>query len=1096
MEFLPEVDDELDYNEDDLPSITRRDTTLAGASKAYSHNRVSSKSRVALTSPREEGEEYSEEEEEPYSQPDPKRAARSDKGRSLMEREEGEASSEDERRYLRSSRHARSSHSATTGVVSGDLLFDEAQYRNRLQERYERRESRRNTTGNVEGELNQRVRSTSSQFVAPRSRLDLSPYGTNDQLNPTGPAPSETDRRWHINRSESSEKISSRARLSEDAPGSSDDYPADSRSSRKQIGKPEKKRTDPESRPRSKRGDHDRSPNITNSGQVPRSYSTSYLGYEHPTEEVEGRTEIGQQLSVDSCRADKQSRKSKSKKSKRDRRDHDRERNEYRLHKKSSKLAKPHSYSELDYRTWETSKTDKLPSIEMDKRPVPVTADQDDYSSGSSSGSSANSPSASRSPSQSYPSGHRKHRSRRGNSHSKADPEHSQGKRKHRYHRDARETAPPPDALRTQSLLDSDLRSLSGASRGQKADKHKLEVPKQNDLQIPVKRSRHLIETTHEGTVSEKSDIASGSRPLMSRAGSESADRRVTGTISANLAGGKPTSLDETKPYSRHSRAAVTGYPHALSSNENSESESGERSDSNTRSDNDQMNEVDDSTRESVKQQSRDSASSRHAAQLTLRSTNPYRLYSESESDEADHDDDQEQDTESVMGESTRRLEDPDELNGDDRAGMDRKKSPVPSKPFYFPSIQGCRSVEEFECLNRIEEGTYGVVYRARDKKTNEIVALKRLKMEKERDGFPITSLREINTLMKAQHENIVTVREIVVGSNMDKIYLVMDYVEHDLKSLMEIMNGPFSVGEVKCLLVQLLRAVRHLHDNWILHRDLKTSNLLLSHQGILKVGDFGLAREYGSPLKHYTEVVVTLWYRAPELLLGIKQYTCPIDLWSVGCIFAEFLLQRPLFPGKGEVDELNIIFRDLGTPTERIWPGVSQLPGMKKCVFTDYPYNQLRRRFTEKQISDQGFDLLNSFLTYCPEKRITAEKALTHAYFNERPRAIHPSMFPSWPAKSEGAVTVRKASPRPPAGGGALAAAAAAMAAAAAAAAANGSGGNGRIRYQPPAPPMGGQRFYSSMGAGGGPGSRSGTAIGSGDLLSSGTDKGFLLRF
>ncbi|CAI2722415.1 unnamed protein product [Schistosoma spindalis] len=421
-------------------------------------------------------------------------------------------------------------------------------------------------------------------------------------------------------------------------------------------------------------------------------------------------------------------------------------------------------------------------------------------------------------------------------------------------------------------------------------------------------------------------------------------------------------------------------------------------------------------------------------------------------------------------------------------------KNKPPGKPFYFPSIQGCRSVEEFECLNRIEEGTYGVVYRARDKKVNEIVALKRLKMEKERDGFPITSLREINMLMKAQHENIVTVREVVVGSNMDKIYLVMDYVEHDLKSLMEIMNGPFSVGEVKCLLVQLLRAVNHLHDNWILHRDLKTSNLLLSHQGILKVGDFGLAREYGSPLKHYTEVVVTLWYRAPELLLGTKQYTCPIDLWSVGCIFAEFLLQRPLFPGKGEVDELNIIFRDLGTPTERIWPGVSQLPGIKKCVFTEYPYNQLRRRFTEKQISDQGFDLLNSFLTYCPDKRITAEKALVHPYFNERPRAIHPSMFPSWPAKSEGGVAVKRASPRAPAGGGALAAAAAAVAAAAAAAASSLATTSGsRVRYQPPAPPMGGQRFYSNMSD-----SRPGTANqGSGDAFTtSGVDKGFLLRF
>ncbi|KAL3312102.1 Cyclin-dependent kinase 11A [Cichlidogyrus casuarinus] len=365
----------------------------------------------------------------------------------------------------------------------------------------------------------------------------------------------------------------------------------------------------------------------------------------------------------------------------------------------------------------------------------------------------------------------------------------------------------------------------------------------------------------------------------------------------------------------------------------------------------------------------------------------------------------------------------------------------VPAKPFYFPSIQGCRSVEEFECLNRIEEGTYGVVFRARDKKLNEIVALKRLKMEREKDGFPITSLREINTLMKAQHENIVTVREIVVGTNIDKIYLVMDYVEHDLKSLMEIMNGSFSVGEVKCLLMQLLRAVNHLHDNWILHRDLKTSNLLLSHRGILKVGDFGLAREYGSPLKHYTEVVVTLWYRAPELLLGTKLYSTPIDMWSVGCIFAEFLLQRPLFPGKGELDQLNLIFKDLGTPNERIWSGVLALPNLKKCVFTEYPYNQLRRRFTERQISEQGFDLLNKLLTYDPNKRVTAEKAMTHQYFNEKPRAIDPSMFPSWPAKSEGNFVKRKqASPRPPA--------------------ASRPG-------QPPPPPLGGQRFFSIVGGG-----------------------------
>nr|XP_061803476.1 cyclin-dependent kinase 11B-like isoform X5 [Nerophis lumbriciformis] len=346
--------------------------------------------------------------------------------------------------------------------------------------------------------------------------------------------------------------------------------------------------------------------------------------------------------------------------------------------------------------------------------------------------------------------------------------------------------------------------------------------------------------------------------------------------------------------------------------------------------------------------------------------------------------------------------------------------SPVELKkelPKYLPALQGCRSVEEFQCLNRIEEGTYGVVYRAKDKKTDEIVALKRLKMEKEKEGFPITSLREINTILKAQHPNIVTVREIVVGSNMDKIYIVMNYVEHDLKSLMETMKQPFLPGEVKTLMIQLLRGVRHLHDNWILHRDLKTSNLLLSHKGILKVGDFGLAREYGSPLKPYTPVVVTLWYRSPELLLGAKEYSTAVDMWSVGCIFGELLTQKPLFPGKSEIDQINKIFKDLGTPSEKIWPGYNELPAVKKMSFTEYHYNNLRKRFGAL-LSDQGFDLMNKFLTYCPSKRIVSDEALKHEYFRETPLPIEPSMFPTWPSKSEQQRVKRGTSPRPPEGG------------------------------------------------------------------------------
>ncbi|XP_050432544.1 cyclin-dependent kinase 11B isoform X2 [Adelges cooleyi] len=353
---------------------------------------------------------------------------------------------------------------------------------------------------------------------------------------------------------------------------------------------------------------------------------------------------------------------------------------------------------------------------------------------------------------------------------------------------------------------------------------------------------------------------------------------------------------------------------------------------------------------------------------------------------------------------------------------LEKNSSPPLLPKEYLPALQGCRSVEEFQCLNRIEEGTYGVVYRAKEKQTDEIVALKRLKMEKEKEGFPITSLREISTLLKSQHPNIVTVREIVVGSNMDKIFIVMDYVEHDMKSLMETMRQKkqsFTAAEVKCLMQQLLAAVEHLHDNWILHRDLKTSNLLLSHKGVLKVGDFGLAREYGSPLKAYTPVVVTLWYRSPELLLGAKEYSTPIDIWSVGCIFAEFLLMEPLFTGKSEYDQLKKIFTTFGTPNEKVWPGYCNLSLVTKLSMPDFPPSNFKGRFMKDGVlSDIGYDILKKMLTYNPATRITAEEALGHKYFSELPLAIDPAMFPTWPAKSEGGTRKAAASPKPPSGG------------------------------------------------------------------------------
>ena len=334
---------------------------------------------------------------------------------------------------------------------------------------------------------------------------------------------------------------------------------------------------------------------------------------------------------------------------------------------------------------------------------------------------------------------------------------------------------------------------------------------------------------------------------------------------------------------------------------------------------------------------------------------------------------------------------------------------PIVSGPQHraIDMLQGCRSVDEFEKLNKIDEGTYGVVFRARDKKTGELVALKKVKMEKERGGFPMTSLREINVLLSFHHPSIVDVKEVVVGNSLDNIFMVMEYMEHDLKGLMESMKQPFSQSEVKCLMLQLFDGCKYLHDNWVLHRDLKTSNLLLNNRGELKICDFGLARQYGDPLKEYTHEVVTLWYRAPELLLGARKYSTPIDMWSLGCIMAEFLAKEPLFPGKSPIDEIDKIFKTLGTPNEKIWPDFVKLPGVR-CNFTKQPFNRLREKFPatafagRPTLSEKGFDLLNRLLTYDPSKRITADEARNHEWFREVPLPKRKEFMPTFPARSE----------------------------------------------------------------------------------------------
>lgn len=320
----------------------------------------------------------------------------------------------------------------------------------------------------------------------------------------------------------------------------------------------------------------------------------------------------------------------------------------------------------------------------------------------------------------------------------------------------------------------------------------------------------------------------------------------------------------------------------------------------------------------------------------------------------------------------------------------------------------GCRSVENYEPLNFIDEGAYGLVFRARDRQTGRIYALKQVKLDNpSKHGFPVTSLREISTLLSLSHPNIVAVREVVVGTTTDNIYIVMEYATADLHSLLARLSRPYDAAEVKTMLLQLVRGVAYLHGKWVVHRDLKPSNLLLTAKGVLKVCDFGLARHYADPLEKYTPCVVTLWYRAPELLMADPLYSTAVDMWSVGCIFAELLLGRSLFQGKGELDQLAKIVDVLGAPGEHNWNGYDKLPNARRLKFRSQSFSKLRLVVKDgagsARISEQGLDLIEQMLRYDPKKRISAEAALKHPYFDELPAPKDPGLVQSFPDDRRG---------------------------------------------------------------------------------------------
>lgn len=245
-----------------------------------------------------------------------------------------------------------------------------------------------------------------------------------------------------------------------------------------------------------------------------------------------------------------------------------------------------------------------------------------------------------------------------------------------------------------------------------------------------------------------------------------------------------------------------------------------------------------------------------------------------------------------------------------------------------------------------------------------------------------------------------------------DHFYIVMEYLPHDLRALMDGMKQPFRPSEVKCLMLQLLAGVAFMHENWIIHRDLKTSNLLMNNEGCLKIADFGLARSFGEPLKVLTPGVVTLWYRAPELLIGGDKYcySTAIDIWSVGCIFGEFIRNSILLPGISEVDQLKKIFKLLGTPDETSWPGWRQLSGARNLHFQPQKGHILNQKFREEELTPKGTQLMLALFRYDPEQRITARDATDHPFFTqEKPTPKEEKHMPTFRPTQEGAHSQRE---------------------------------------------------------------------------------------
>ncbi|KAB2064929.1 hypothetical protein ES319_A09G054600v1 [Gossypium barbadense] len=286
-------------------------------------------------------------------------------------------------------------------------------------------------------------------------------------------------------------------------------------------------------------------------------------------------------------------------------------------------------------------------------------------------------------------------------------------------------------------------------------------------------------------------------------------------------------------------------------------------------------------------------------------------------------------------------------------------------------------------------EGTYGVVYKAIDTKIGQIVAIKKIRLGKQKEGVNFTALREIKLLKELKAPNIIELTDAFPLKG--NLHLVFEFMETDLEAVIRDRNIFLSPADIKSYIQMTLKGLSFCHRKWVLHRDMKPNNLLIGPNGQLKLADFGLARIFGSPDRKFTHQVFARWYRAPELLFGSKLYGSGVDVWAAACIFAELLLRRPFLQGTSDIDQLGKIFAAFGTPTSSQWPDMLYLPDYVEYQYVPAP--PLRSLFP--MASDDALDLLLKMFTYDPKARISVKQALEHRYFSSAPPPTDPAKLP-----------------------------------------------------------------------------------------------------